>query len=173
MSLGLRAVMRDNVFGSNYSGFWYLFPEGEDDDSTMTLAWPIAYGFTFLILYTNFVPLTMYITMEIINFGHSVFINSDALMYVVCFRRSRIWSFIPRILLNIYNSYTHSRVLLSLIECYFIRARTQVRSDHGYVCERTIDESVLWARTDSIHLQWQDWNIDTECDDVETSLDRR
>ena len=34
--------MRDNVFGSNY-GFWYLFPEGEDDDSTMTLPWPIAY----------------------------------------------------------------------------------------------------------------------------------
>ena len=39
------------------------------------------YGFTFLILYTNFVPLTMYITMEIINFRHSVFINCDALMY--------------------------------------------------------------------------------------------
>jgi len=82
-SLSIRAIMRHNVFNGKFAGFWYLFPEGEDDDSTMTLAWPIAYAFTFLILYTNFVPLTMYITMEIINFGHSMFINNDALMYVV------------------------------------------------------------------------------------------
>eukprot|EP00939_MAST-03C_sp_MAST-3C-sp1_P005143 g5143.t1 len=81
ISLSMRAIMRASVFDGKYEEFWYLFPEGDNDDATSDLPWPVAYSFTFLILYTNFVPLTMYITMEIINFAHSVFINRDLKMY--------------------------------------------------------------------------------------------
>ena len=74
-------IWRSRNFGSNIEGWWYLFPDGQDEGYDLPI-W-IAQWFTIAILYTNFVPLSMYVTMEFINFWHAKFINEDLEMYVV------------------------------------------------------------------------------------------
>ena len=74
-------IWRARNFGNNIEGWWYLFPDGQDEGYDLPI-W-IAQWFTIAILYTNFVPLSMYVTMEFINFWHAKFINEDLEMYVV------------------------------------------------------------------------------------------
>jgi phospholipid-transporting ATPase len=72
-------IWRAENFGSNVEGWWYLFPDGQDEGYDLPI-W-LAQWFTIAILYTNFVPLSMYVTMEFINFWHAKFINEDVEMY--------------------------------------------------------------------------------------------
>ena len=37
--------------------------------------------FTFLILFNNFVPISLYVTLELVNFVQAAFIDEDILMY--------------------------------------------------------------------------------------------
>lgn len=37
--------------------------------------------FTFLILFNNFVPISLYVTLEMVNFIQASFIDEDILMY--------------------------------------------------------------------------------------------
>ena len=49
----------------------------EDEDSTGD----VGYFFTFFILYNNFIPISLYITVELVNFSQAFFIDSDLSMY--------------------------------------------------------------------------------------------
>lgn len=64
---------------NNFQNLWYLFPEGTM--SAITLPEPIGYWFTFFILYSNLMPISLYFTMEVCNAMQSYFIKSDLKMY--------------------------------------------------------------------------------------------
>lgn len=57
--------------------FPYLFGSGEG----FSLPMPLAYCFTFLILYSNALPMSLYVTVEMVNFGQAYFIDNDLEMY--------------------------------------------------------------------------------------------
>eukprot|EP00931_Biecheleriopsis_adriatica_P106531 TRINITY_DN8096_c0_g1_i1.p1 TRINITY_DN8096_c0_g1~~TRINITY_DN8096_c0_g1_i1.p1 ORF type:complete len:1431 (-),score=323.02 TRINITY_DN8096_c0_g1_i1:78-4370(-) len=57
---------------------WYL-TSGEGE--TLWLPDPIAYFLTFLCLFSNFIPISMYSTMEIANLAQMIFVNRDQSMY--------------------------------------------------------------------------------------------
>lgn len=42
---------------------------------------PVGQWFTFLILFNNFVPISLYVTLEIINYIQASFIDEDIQMY--------------------------------------------------------------------------------------------
>eukprot|EP00736_Rhodelphis_marinus_P000457 Rmarinus@m.8664 len=56
---------------------WYLL----NSETLSTLPDWLASWFTFLILYNNFVPISLYVTMEMVNYIHAVFVDEDELMY--------------------------------------------------------------------------------------------
>lgn len=49
----------------------------ESSDSSSS----VGQWFTFLILYNNFVPISLYVTLEMVNFIQAAFIDEDILMY--------------------------------------------------------------------------------------------
>ena len=49
----------------------------EDDDETGD----VGYFFTFFILYNNFIPISLYVTVEVVNFSQAYFIDCDLKMY--------------------------------------------------------------------------------------------
>jgi len=57
---------------------WYLFPNGDVHDFDMPSL--LANFFVYFILYTNMVPLSMFITLDALNFVHAIFINRDEQM---------------------------------------------------------------------------------------------
>ncbi|KAH9260752.1 hypothetical protein BASA81_001219 [Batrachochytrium salamandrivorans] len=57
--------------------FPYLFGSGE----AFSLPTPVAYFFTFLILFSNALPMSLYVTVEMVNVGHAYFIDQDLAMY--------------------------------------------------------------------------------------------
>eukprot|EP00735_Rhodelphis_limneticus_P010030 TRINITY_DN2907_c2_g4::TRINITY_DN2907_c2_g4_i1::g.4143::m.4143 TRINITY_DN2907_c2_g4::TRINITY_DN2907_c2_g4_i1::g.4143 ORF type:complete len:1247 (+),score=388.28,sp/P98200/AT8A2_MOUSE/42.59/0.0,E1-E2_ATPase/PF00122.15/4.7e-16,Hydrolase_like2/PF13246.1/1.9e-13,Hydrolase_like2/PF13246.1/1.5e+04,Hydrolase/PF00702.21/2.8e-06,Hydrolase/PF00702.21/0.00042,HAD/PF12710.2/9.5e+03,HAD/PF12710.2/1.4e-11,Hydrolase_3/PF08282.7/2.8e+03,Hydrolase_3/PF08282.7/0.011 TRINITY_DN2907_c2_g4_i1:61-3741(+) len=60
----------------NLEDHWYIMGE-----SSAQIPAPIAAWFIFLILYNNFVPISLYVTMEMVNYIHSMFIDQDEQMY--------------------------------------------------------------------------------------------
>jgi len=63
----------------NYKELWYLFPNG----FVSPIVWPnwIGYWFTFFILYSNFLPISLYATMEVVNVFQAYFLKNDVHMY--------------------------------------------------------------------------------------------
>ena len=68
--------------GDDPKKYWYLFPVGVSDSSDEYIlpSW-IGKLFTFTILFNNFVPISLYVSIEMCNFAHAAFINKDEEMY--------------------------------------------------------------------------------------------
>jgi magnesium-transporting ATPase (P-type) len=69
-----------NPYGTSTAGTggWYL---ADPNSQTFDLSSPVANFLTFVILYNNFVPISLYVTMEMINVLQASLINSDLGMY--------------------------------------------------------------------------------------------
>ena len=52
-----------------------------DEDDWYDLPQWLGRMFTYAILYNNFVPISLYVTLELINMYHAGFINNDKNMY--------------------------------------------------------------------------------------------
>lgn len=62
------------------SDFPYVYPPGQDSgDSVLPLA--VEQWFVFLLLYNNFIPISLYVTIELVNIGQAYFVQSDEKMY--------------------------------------------------------------------------------------------
>ena len=57
----------------------YVYPDGESSTSVLPL-W-LEKWFVYFILYNNFIPISLYVTMEIVNLGQADMIAADAEMY--------------------------------------------------------------------------------------------
>ena len=57
----------------------YIYPEGSVSDSVLPL-W-LERWFVFFLLYNNFIPISLYVTIELVNLGQGVLISSDPLIY--------------------------------------------------------------------------------------------
>ena len=57
----------------------YVFPPGTGSGSILPL-W-LELWFVFFLLYNNFIPLSLYVTIEIVNLGQSFLIGADELLY--------------------------------------------------------------------------------------------
>jgi phospholipid-translocating P-type ATPase (flippase) len=55
----------------------YLEGSGE----SFVFPYPIAYWFTFVILFSNALPMSLYVTVEMVNFGQAYFIDHDIELY--------------------------------------------------------------------------------------------
>lgn len=62
-----------------YSDFPYVYPDGEGSGSVLPL-W-LEQWFVFLLLYNNFIPISLYVTIELVNIGQAMLVASDELMY--------------------------------------------------------------------------------------------
>ncbi|GAB5367271.1 hypothetical protein AAMO2058_001215800 [Amorphochlora amoebiformis] len=63
-----------------YYSTWYLIPKGKSAEGFIFPSW-LAYWFSYFILFNNFVPINLYVTLDIINLLQGLFINSDLAMY--------------------------------------------------------------------------------------------
>eukprot|EP00941_MAST-03F_sp_MAST-3F-sp1_P001053 g1053.t1 len=70
--------MEDNLTGGDELP-WYIFPDKKGP--TFDLPPSIAVFLSFIILYNNFVPISMYLSMDIVSYFHAKFINEDVNMY--------------------------------------------------------------------------------------------
>lgn len=61
------------------SKFPYIYPDG--DSSTSVLPLFLEMWFIFFLLFNNFIPISLYVTIELVNLGQAQLINSDAKMY--------------------------------------------------------------------------------------------
>ena len=61
------------------SKFPYVYPDG--DSSTSVLPLFLEIWFIFFLLFNNFIPISLYVTIELVNLGQAQLINSDAKMY--------------------------------------------------------------------------------------------
>ncbi|KAJ1430942.1 hypothetical protein B484DRAFT_395696, partial [Ochromonadaceae sp. CCMP2298] len=57
----------------------YVFPPGEGTGSILPL-W-LELWFVFFLLYNNFIPLSLYVTIEVVNLGQSFLIGADEQLY--------------------------------------------------------------------------------------------
>ena len=57
----------------------YVYPPGEDGGSILPL-W-LELMFVYFLLFNNFIPLSLYVTIEMVNLGQSYLISSDVEMY--------------------------------------------------------------------------------------------
>jgi len=58
-----------------YSAHWYLYPPD------LLLPTGLAYFLTFVVLYSNMMPISLYPTMEVCNYAQAYFIKNDKKMY--------------------------------------------------------------------------------------------
>eukprot|EP00941_MAST-03F_sp_MAST-3F-sp1_P005923 g5923.t1 len=79
VSTVLSELWRQKYVVDKGDDLWYLFPDGIPN--SFQLPYMVAYFLTFSILYNNFVPLSMYTTMEFINLMQAQMINRDWKMY--------------------------------------------------------------------------------------------
>ncbi|GAB5362728.1 hypothetical protein AAMO2058_000823000 [Amorphochlora amoebiformis] len=63
-----------------YYSTWYLVPRGENANS-FTFPNGVAYWLSYFILFNNFVPINMYVTMDLCNLLQGIFINNDLTIY--------------------------------------------------------------------------------------------
>ena len=77
LSVGLGELF-NYVLDPASANSWYLGGAASGDYVLPT--W-LANWFTFLILYTNFIPISLYVTVEICHYMHSMLIQSDIEMY--------------------------------------------------------------------------------------------
>eukprot|EP00981_Chlorochromonas_danica_P006961 scaffold1507_cov158-Ochromonas_danica.AAC.30 len=57
----------------------YVFPPDSDDTSILPL-W-LEQWFVFFLLYNNFIPISLYVTIELVNVGQAILVASDENMY--------------------------------------------------------------------------------------------
>ncbi len=58
----------------------YVFPPGEDSGESILPLW-LEQWFVFFLLYNNFVPISLYVTIELVNLGQAFLIQSDENLY--------------------------------------------------------------------------------------------
>lgn len=58
----------------------YIYPPGEDGSGSILPLW-LELWFVFFLLYNNFIPLSLYVTIEIVNLGQAYLIASDNQIY--------------------------------------------------------------------------------------------
>mmetsp|Transcript_18038 Transcript_18038/g.27043 ORF Transcript_18038/g.27043 Transcript_18038/m.27043 type:complete len:1573 (+) Transcript_18038:61-4779(+) len=63
-----------------YYSTWYLIPPGESQNAFVFPSY-IAYWLSYFILFNNFVPINIYVTMDLCNLLQGVFINNDIAIY--------------------------------------------------------------------------------------------
>jgi len=74
----LAAALANTAYNHQFKDSWYL----QFDASFSTAAINGILSFiTFIILLNNLIPISLYITMEIVKFGQAYFINNDLNMY--------------------------------------------------------------------------------------------
>jgi phospholipid-translocating P-type ATPase (flippase) len=71
-------VMNRNITGGDDLP-WYLYPDRTGESFGLP-DW-MASAFAFIILYNNFVPISMYVSMDMTAYFHAKFINEDVHMY--------------------------------------------------------------------------------------------
>lgn len=75
LALCASAAVANTIYNDVLNDAWYLQMEG-------AAAANGALSFiTFIILLNNLIPISLYITMEIVKFGQAYFINNDLRMY--------------------------------------------------------------------------------------------
>jgi hypothetical protein len=62
------------------SDFPYVYPAHDSSSLSILPLW-LEMWFVFFLLYNNFIPLSLYVTIEIVNLGQALFISSDDQMY--------------------------------------------------------------------------------------------
>lgn len=65
------------IFRKVHDDYPYLQGSGDSFD----LPFAIAYWLTFLILYSNLLPMSLYVTLEMVNYAQAYFIDNDLEMY--------------------------------------------------------------------------------------------
>lgn len=63
----------------NKDDFPYLYPTGNDSTSVLPL-W-LEQWFVFFLLYNNFIPISLYVTIELVNLGQASLMTQDMHMY--------------------------------------------------------------------------------------------
>lgn len=80
ISLVSASVISIYAMGFNVNGkLPYIFPD--DSGSTSILPLWLEQWFVFFLLYNNFIPISLYVTIELVNLGQGFFIGSDLKMY--------------------------------------------------------------------------------------------
>lgn len=59
----------------------FFAPRRRENCESATTSSDIGQWFTFLILFNNFVPISLYVTLEMVNFIQAAFIDEDIFMY--------------------------------------------------------------------------------------------
>ena len=59
----------------------YVFPPDSDDDNGSVLPLWLELWFVFFILYNNFIPISLYVTIELVNLGQAYLLGTDLNMY--------------------------------------------------------------------------------------------
>lgn len=62
------------------SKFPYVYPTGDDSRTSELPQW-LEMAFIFFLLFNNFIPISLYVTIEIVNLGQAQLINADEKMY--------------------------------------------------------------------------------------------
>ena len=90
--LSLTAAVATSIWtyfrGSQY---WYLYPGDTNDDQSLALQISIQTGVWFIAL-MNFVPISLLVTLEMINFIQAYFISVD---FQICDHKAEELKFIP------------------------------------------------------------------------------
>lgn len=67
--------------GNNHeSDFPYVFPTDEKNEGSILPLW-LELWFVFFLLYNNFIPLSLYVTIEIVNLGQAYLVHTDTQIY--------------------------------------------------------------------------------------------
>jgi phospholipid-translocating P-type ATPase (flippase) len=63
------------------SSFPYVFPPNQPREGDSVLPLAVEQWFVFLLLYNNFIPISLYVTIELVNIGQAYFVQNDEKMY--------------------------------------------------------------------------------------------
>ena len=59
----------------------YVYPEDSDDENDSILPYWMEQWFVFFVLFNNFIPISLYVTVELVNLGQSYLLSNDLRMY--------------------------------------------------------------------------------------------
>lgn len=76
------SVISVYILGYQYeSDLPYVFPPDSDDSNKSALPLWLELWFVFFILYNNFIPISLYVTIELVNLGQAYLISTDLNIY--------------------------------------------------------------------------------------------
>ncbi len=73
-----------SIYGFGYeneSKFPYVFPDNAEHSNQSVLPYWLEQWFVFFILYNNFIPISLYVTIELVNLGQAYLMTNDLRMY--------------------------------------------------------------------------------------------